>query len=32
MSKIKDYILDELGEEAFDSIEDLIGAEQNYDI
>lgn len=27
MSKIKRYIIDELGEEAFDSISNLIGAE-----
>lgn len=28
MSKIKAYIIDELGEEAFDSIDNLIGAEE----
>lgn len=28
MSKIKSYILDELGEEVFDSIGNLTGAEQ----
>lgn len=30
MSRIKDCIMDELGEEAFDSIDNLTGAEQ-YD-
>ena len=30
MSRVKDYIIDELGEEAFDSIDNLTGAEQ-YD-
>lgn len=30
MSRIKNYIMDELGEEAFDSISNLTGAEQ-YD-
>lgn len=31
MSKIKNYIIDELGEEAFDSISNLTGAEQEHE-
>lgn len=31
MSRIKNYIMDEFGEEAFDSIDNLIGAEGGYE-
>lgn len=32
MSRIKQYIIEELGEEAFDSIDNLTGAEIRYEL
>ena len=31
MSKIKNYIIDEFGEDAFDSVDNLTGAEEGYE-